>query len=204
MYIWRCIFAQAFSYTFFGTVEIVIIYLVNGSVLRFEVVHCQANNAIRLLLTKLSFFFTVTDCEIFMKRRCHPSKERKSHLLLLFPVVFFFFICISSPSHYNGSKSQTSPVRETFHLYFMFLRILGAEIEKAIEWGEKESEHLTHHRCQTSLYFFETLQLFFCSFLNNNEAERGKKKVPEFVSHLFFSRSFCSTLFPQVLYQWFL
>lgn len=49
LYIRRCIFAQAFSYTFFGTVEIVIIYFVNGSVLRFEVVHCQANNAICLL-----------------------------------------------------------------------------------------------------------------------------------------------------------
>lgn len=32
----------------FGTIEIIIIYLVNGNILRLlEVVHCQANNAIR-------------------------------------------------------------------------------------------------------------------------------------------------------------
>lgn len=62
---------------------------------------------------------------------------------------------------------------------------------------KRRVKHLMHHRCQTYLYF-ETLQSFFCSFLNTNQVE---KCLNLFLTC--FSSHFCPTLHKCYLYKWF-
>lgn len=71
----------------FGTIEIIIIYLVNGNILRLlEVVHCQANNAIRhSIQTQLHAEFPQTDC-------CHSSgKSSTVYIYIIFKVLIVLF-----------------------------------------------------------------------------------------------------------------